>query len=124
MAKDKNKRPKGIDLESDLGVSRRDLLRRGAVVGGTLLWAAPVVQSITQPAFANEQNGSVRYACCWCTRGHAKNRVYCGTLGGGSGLGSDADCSAKCTSAGFSVHEFHTSTAPFVCSGATGCRQQ
>jgi hypothetical protein len=33
-------------------VSRRDALKRGAVLGGSLLWTAPIVQSITVPAFA------------------------------------------------------------------------
>jgi hypothetical protein len=32
-------------------LSRRDLIRRGAVVG-TLVWVAPVISSINQPAFA------------------------------------------------------------------------
>lgn len=35
-----------------LGISRRDLLKRGAVVGGTLVWAAPVVQTISRSALA------------------------------------------------------------------------
>lgn len=34
------------------GVSRRDALKRGAVLGGALVWATPVVQSVTHPAFA------------------------------------------------------------------------
>ena len=33
------------------GMSRRTLIKRSAVVGGTVLWAAPVVQSFTSPAF-------------------------------------------------------------------------
>lgn len=38
------------EIDGDLGISRRQLIRRGAVVGGTVLWAAPVVQSLTTPA--------------------------------------------------------------------------
>ena len=34
------------------GMSRRDLIRRGAVVGGAAIWVSPVVQSFTSPAFA------------------------------------------------------------------------
>ena len=34
------------------GSSRRDFLRRSAIVGGTLVWAAPTVQSVTPAAFA------------------------------------------------------------------------
>jgi hypothetical protein len=44
-------------------LTRRDVLRRGALVGGGLLWAAPVIQSIRTPAYA----GSPDYeACCQC----------------------------------------------------------
>jgi hypothetical protein len=39
------------DIEQG-GVSRRDLMKRSAVIGGALVWATPVVQSVTAPAFA------------------------------------------------------------------------
>ena len=39
-------------LEGPEGVSRRSMLKKSALVGGTMVWAAPVVQSITSPAFA------------------------------------------------------------------------
>lgn len=35
-----------------VGMTRRDVMRRGAVIGGTLMWAAPAVQTIAKPAFA------------------------------------------------------------------------
>jgi hypothetical protein len=34
------------------GISRRSLIKKSAVVGGTVVWAAPVVQSMTNKAFA------------------------------------------------------------------------
>ena len=34
------------------GLDRRTLLKRSAVVGGAMVWATPVVQSIASPAFA------------------------------------------------------------------------
>lgn len=34
------------------GLSRRSLMKRGAIVGGALVWAAPMVQTIARPAFA------------------------------------------------------------------------
>lgn len=40
------------EFQANLGISRRTLIKRGAVVGGTLVWAAPVVQSLSAPAFA------------------------------------------------------------------------
>lgn len=41
------------ELENEsAGMDRRTLIKRGAVVGGTLVWATPVVQSLAKPAFA------------------------------------------------------------------------
>lgn len=34
------------------GLGRRELLRRGAILGGAVAWTTPVVQSLTGPAFA------------------------------------------------------------------------
>ena len=34
------------------GISRRETLRRGALVAGATLWTTPVIQSIAHPAFA------------------------------------------------------------------------
>jgi hypothetical protein len=39
-------------VHTNLGVTRRELIKRGAVVGGTVVWAAPVIQSLSSPAFA------------------------------------------------------------------------
>lgn len=41
------------DIEATGGLDRRDFIKRGAVVGG-LVWAAPLVQSLGSPAFAQE----------------------------------------------------------------------
>lgn len=51
------------------GLSRRDLLKRGAVVGG-LMWTAPVIQSIRTPAYA--QPYPIR-TCCQCVTGGDTN---------------------------------------------------
>lgn len=40
------------DLNPALGINRRDVLKRGAVVGGALVWAAPAVQTLAGPALA------------------------------------------------------------------------
>lgn len=59
--------------ESRQGITRRDALRRGAVVGGALVWTAPVVQSLAHPAFAQ-------------TAGTEAPQQVCGRLtGGGQG---------------------------------------
>lgn len=38
-------------LDGPEGVSRRSMLKKSALVGGTMVWAAPVVSSFTSPAF-------------------------------------------------------------------------
>lgn len=40
------------DVDPALGISRRDLMKRGAVVGGGLVWATPVVQTASRRAMA------------------------------------------------------------------------
>ena len=43
-------------------ISRRDAIRRGAVLGGALVWTVPAVQSITRPAFAGTPKALFSYA--------------------------------------------------------------
>ena len=47
-------------VDTNLGISRRTVLRRGAVVGGSLMWAAPAVQSISRTAFAQDPGTPVQ----------------------------------------------------------------
>jgi hypothetical protein len=54
---------KDANLKRELGISRRDLLRRGAVVGGTLLWATPVIQSIGGRALGAHNTYSSCFEC-------------------------------------------------------------
>lgn len=46
------------EVSPSLGISRRDVLKRGAVVGGTLVWAAPAVQTISRAALAQDGTGT------------------------------------------------------------------
>jgi hypothetical protein len=46
-----------LKLGDESGMTRRDLIRRGAVVGGTLLWVAPAIQSIGSKAYAQTGSG-------------------------------------------------------------------
>lgn len=39
-------------VHRNLGVTRRELIKRGAIVGGTVVWVAPVIQSLSSPAYA------------------------------------------------------------------------
>ena len=60
------------ELEGNLGISRRELIKRAAIVGGTLMWAAPVVETIVAKA-AYAGNSVAASNCCHC---------YCDGLNG------------------------------------------
>jgi hypothetical protein len=54
--------PERGPMDSSLGISRRTVLRRGAIVGGALVWITPVVQSLAGPAMATgTQIGDLSY---------------------------------------------------------------
>lgn len=63
----------------DLGINRRQLIKRGAIIGGTLVWVTPAVQSIGRAALAGTNGTPVDDECC-----HADGfglRVIIPTLG-------------------------------------------
>src|SRR5438093_8468033 len=60
--------PEPIDPHSR-ALTRRDLLKRGAVAGA-IVWAAPVVTSVRTPAFA--ATPALR-SCCQCVTGGPSN---------------------------------------------------
>ena len=125
---------KRIDLNSELGMTRRDLIRRGAIVGGTLLWVAPAIQSMAPKAFAqtpgdgSDNPGSIpRCAACYCWSGNkqspSKNRGFDGDFGSGGGLDSQADCQAFCAHTGIYSVSGGAADGPYTtaefCSGTT-----
>jgi hypothetical protein len=56
------------------GISRRSMLRRAAVAGGTVVWAAPIMQTITmRQAYAQTAPPS---ACRMTGGGFVDNNVY------------------------------------------------
>jgi len=85
MAKDDSAR-------RELGISRRELLRKGAIVGGTLLWATPVVQSLTPAAQAGV---SPRCSCCCCRERVFPGNSFCVVDGFDA-----AGCAVACGPAG------------------------
>jgi hypothetical protein len=123
---------KRIDLNSELGMTRRDLIRRGAIVGGTLLWVAPAIQSMAPKAFAQSTDGENRgsapqCAACYCWTGPkqapSKNRGFDGDLGSGGGLDNPADCQDFCAHAGIYSGSGGAVGGPYTtgefCSGTT-----
>jgi hypothetical protein len=116
-----DEREKRIDLNSELGMSRRDLLRRGAIVGGTLLWVAPAIQTMAPKAFAQEVSPTGCAACyCWNT---TSNRIRHDTaLHGGihsGGLLNATDCSTYCLGTRDDAGDFFTNSV--YCTGTSGC---
>lgn len=115
----------GSPLQRELGVTRRDLIRRGAVVGGTLLWAAPVVQSLTPAAFAHDLSPAV-YQCCHCfnqdgSRNPANNSTggclqvqHSGTFVDGHQATAE-HCQQHCESRGWDSSSFHEGPNPLAC---------
>jgi hypothetical protein len=87
------------DMKRVIGLSRRDLLKRGAIVAGTLAWAVPAVQSVAPAAYAASESGVC--ATCYCYRVNAAGATLsdlCITDGPFGLLASAADCDAFCRS--------------------------
>ena len=121
--KDHHHLVKQIDLNSELGLTRRDLLRRGAVVGGTLLWVAPAIQSLSPAARAqNSDVGSERFACCSCS-GRPQHSDKCTNDGGPEGhppadepqFLSDEGCRDYCLDLHYTQWEYHAGPNPILC---------
>ena len=67
-----------MDHENRPTIRRREMLRRAAVVGGSLIWAVPAVQTLAPKALA--QSASPVFGCCECRSG-AAGREKCNGLG-------------------------------------------
>jgi hypothetical protein len=124
---DEHEQEKRVDLNSELGMSRRDLLRRSAIVGGTLLWVAPAIQSLSPKAFAASPGGA-GCAACYCFRlrpngsiptgDNEFDRAQHGPIGPG-GLASEEDCAAFCATVTTPQGRHYTGSR--YCSGDSGC---
>jgi hypothetical protein len=60
-------------------VARRDLLRAGAVAGGTVFWVAPVVRTVA--AVAQEVSPGTTIGCLYEDTGNTINRPNCFSVG-------------------------------------------
>lgn len=113
-----DRREPRVDLEKEFGLTRRDLLRRGAIVGGTLLWAAPAVQTISRPAFALSEQGTARFFCCYCWDGAKPQGTRCSCAANGAPPlvpNNDHDCNAMCKSMGYAHHDFDSGAHACSC---------
>lgn len=76
MDENKDERERRLELNDESGMTRRDMLRRGAIVGGTLLWVAPAIQSMTPKALAARQGPSPgTCSACYCWTPDASGNV-------------------------------------------------
>lgn len=107
---------KDDSVQRGSGISRRDLLRRGAVVGGTLLWATPVIQSITTPAYAQEVTPAC-HTCCCCTKAIP---TPLGLIRCFQDNFSPATCAAVCAAGGAGVQDFCGGRESAAGNAATG----
>jgi hypothetical protein len=98
-------------------ISRRQLLRRGALAGGSLVWAIPVVQSLAPAAYAQY----ARCACCYCWSGDRQNpsRDACFDNGATAFLADAGTCAEWCRSTNTSGEAYESSE---YCSAATRCQ--
>lgn len=61
------------EVDANLGISRRGLIKRGAIVGGTIAWVAPTLQSFRSPAFAATSAACTAEVCLQVT---SKGRTF------------------------------------------------
>lgn len=110
-----DEQPKRAQVRNRVGISRRDLLRRGAVVGGTALWTVPVIASLTR---AHVRPGSPAFVCCEC---HAPVPQVppgppeippraCTTT-----VDNPTACQQFCEGQGYKRSKFHQSPQPIQC---------
>jgi hypothetical protein len=112
-----------IEQVTKSGVSRRDMLRRGAIVGGAL-WVSPVIQSLTNAAYGQAPSNPQNHFCCSC--GPAGSAV-CHADGNTNTEGlSPAACEQHClTSHGTTIWQHCSCVGPCTaaaCGPATGNR--
>ena len=109
-----------LNLHGESGMTRRDLMRRGAIVGGTLLWVAPAIQSVGSKAYAAVQGPSPgTCAACYCYTTNASNiiqRDECSDDGLADQRFSADVCQTFCESRGYADFQY--------CSGTTLCNCQ
>ena len=107
--------------EAPRAIDRRQFIRRSAVVGGTLLWMAPAVQSLTPPAYADVSPGIS--TCCQCRKvsgGGPANQCFAND----PTADTMAECQSKCAglTGNYVIQDFHQdfpagSGRTFSCSG-------
>jgi hypothetical protein len=73
---DEGRGDKASRVAKSLGMSRRDLLRRTAILGGTMAWVTPAIQSVARPAYASTPSERDT-SCCACRKAPEKQGPLC-----------------------------------------------
>lgn len=99
------------------GLSRRNLLKKGAIAGG-IAWTAPVISSLATPAAAAVQGPSPgSFSCCHCYNGSPGEAPFVAAVDGPpsnpnplyQGILDSADhCDAWCSSQGYVSSQYCT----------------
>ncbi len=90
------------------GITRRAFVRRTAVVGGSLLWIAPAIQTLAPAARAHEV-GTPTHGCCMCLAPGNENPAQCYPSVAGS-----TECDALCAPSNL-IPNFHAGPSPLSC---------
>jgi hypothetical protein len=114
------------ELRRKLGISRRDLMRRGLIIGGTLVWTVPIIESISREAFAAK--GSPEAKCCACgTKKSGGDDYVCVTGSDLNQMRNSGDCAQYCKDHyGSGQHKYKFENGPhgtICCEPHTGCRK-
>ena len=121
-----------IDLKTEVGLSRREMLRRSAIVGGALVWSVPAIQSMGMKAAAAQAGpgpspGQCGACYCFTLKNNGKVRKEFGFNGplNTPGLADQSDCTAFCAHTGAYLTSGGAPGGPFAhgdyCSGTGTC---
>ena len=100
------------------GLDRRDLLKRGAMVGGALVWTVPAVQTLAGPAFATTSpigQPCVEKTCSEVVIGPIVIKLRCEPVVGFEG------CLCRCAGANVPCSATDPCTIPIVCTPDDTC---
>jgi hypothetical protein len=105
----------------EAGISRRDLLRRAAIVGGSVVWMAPAIQTLTPRAYADVSPGVS--TCCQCKRSTGQGRCFANDPTANTLASCTSKCQAQTSPTGWTIDEFHQdfpagSGKTFSCTGS------
>lgn len=94
----------------ETGVSRRELLRRAAIVGGSLAWMAPAIQTLAPRAYADVSPGVS--TCCECVKTSGSGGPARQCFANSPTANTLATCTSRCASfhpsgSNYTIADFH-----------------